>query len=151
MGEDTGEVVEDHRLHFLQGGNVLSPLTGGEVPKDGEETRDEIALLIPPPRRHRHCYHGVLAPNAPLQEQLTNRTGQPVTGESVVSANKSKAGEREEQAVGCLFASIWAMLLARVYEINPLVYPRCGGEMRIIALTYRDVLMLREACLQGCR
>ncbi len=26
------------------------------------------------------------------------------------------------------------MLLARIYEINPLVCPRCGGEMKIIAL-----------------
>ncbi|MES9859144.1 MAG: transposase zinc-binding domain-containing protein [Sedimenticola sp.] len=52
---------------------------------------------------------------------------------------------------GNLFASVWAMLLARIYEINSLVCLRCGGEMRIIALTYRDVLMLREACLQGCR
>ncbi len=30
-------------------------------------------------------------------------------------------------------ASIWAMLLARIYEINPLACSRCGGEMRIIA------------------
>ncbi|MES9858981.1 MAG: hypothetical protein ABW166_20625 [Sedimenticola sp.] len=104
--------------------------------------------LIPPPRRHRHRYHGVLAPNAPLREQVTNRAGLPVTGESVVSADKPKAVESEEPAASCLFASIWAMLIARIYEINPLVCPRCGGEMRIIALTYRDVLMLREA---GCR
>ncbi len=41
------------------------------------------------------------------------------------------------------------MLLARIYEINPLLCSRCGGEMRIIALTYRDVLMLREAGVPG--
>ncbi|MES9882537.1 MAG: transposase [Sedimenticola sp.] len=97
------------------------------------EFLDRIALLIPPPRRHRHRYHGVLAPNAPLREQVTNRAGLLVTGESVVSDDKPKTGESEEQAAGCLFASIWAMLLARIYEINPLVCPRCGGEMRIIA------------------
>ncbi len=33
------------------------------------EFLDRIALLIPPPRRHRHRYHGVLAPNAPLRKQ----------------------------------------------------------------------------------
>ena len=27
----------------------------------------------------------------------------------------------------------WALLLARIYEVFPLVCPRCGGEMRIIA------------------
>ncbi|MES9901458.1 MAG: transposase [Sedimenticola sp.] len=103
------------------------------------EFLDRIALLIPPPRRHRHRYHGVLAPNAPLREQVTNRAGQPVTGESVVSADKPKAVESEEPAASCLFVSIWAMMLARIYEINPLVCPRCGGEMRIIAfITERE-------------
>jgi hypothetical protein len=29
-----------------------------------------LAALIPPPRRHRHRYYGVLAPNALLQSQL---------------------------------------------------------------------------------
>ncbi|MEJ1374968.1 MAG: hypothetical protein RPT94_08095 [Candidatus Sedimenticola sp. (ex Thyasira tokunagai)] len=39
-------------------------------------------------RRHRHRYHGVLAPNAPLREQATARAGLPVTGESVQGAVK---------------------------------------------------------------
>ncbi len=99
------------------------------------EFLDRVATLMPPPRRHRHRYHGVLAPNALLREQVTSRAGLPVTSESVVSADKPKTGESEEPAAGCPFASIWAMLLARIYEINPLVCPRCGGEMRIIALT----------------
>ncbi|MES9859038.1 MAG: hypothetical protein ABW166_20940 [Sedimenticola sp.] len=78
---------------------------------------------------------------------------QPVTEESVAGDDKPEAtesgeGERGEQAVGCLFASIWAMLLARIYEIKPLACSRCGGEMRIIVLMYREVLMPREA---GCR
>jgi hypothetical protein len=37
------------------------------------------------------------------------------------------------------------------YESAPLVCPQCGADMRIIALTYRDVLMAREARLQGRR
>jgi hypothetical protein len=39
----------------------------------------------------------------------------------------------------------WALLLARIYEVFPLVCPKCGGEMRIIAviteaLAVRDIL-----------
>jgi hypothetical protein len=30
------------------------------------ELIERLAALIPPPRRHRHRYCGVLAPNAPL-------------------------------------------------------------------------------------
>ncbi len=36
---------------------VLTPL----------ELIDQLAALIPPPRLHRHRYHGVLAPNSPLR------------------------------------------------------------------------------------
>ncbi|OQX32104.1 MAG: hypothetical protein B0D96_03155 [Candidatus Sedimenticola endophacoides] len=102
------------------------------------EFLDRVALLIPPPRRHRHRYHGVLAPNAPLRKAVTARAGLPVGEEipemdSEPTAANSGAEVGEEQAVATLFASLWAMLLARIYEINPLVCPSCGGEMRIIA------------------
>jgi hypothetical protein len=33
---------------------------------DGQVEFAEAPALIPPPRIHRHRYHGVLAPNAPL-------------------------------------------------------------------------------------
>ncbi|MES9856675.1 MAG: transposase [Sedimenticola sp.] len=96
---------------------------------------NRIALLIPPPRRHRHRYNGVLAPNAPLRKQVTERAGLPVSGDAMVSEviSKATAGEGGEEATGNLIASVWAMLLARIYEINPLVCMRCGGEMRVIA------------------
>jgi hypothetical protein len=32
---------------------------------------DRLVALIPPPRAHRHRYHGVLAPNAPLRPAVT--------------------------------------------------------------------------------
>jgi len=32
---------------------------------------DRLAALIPPPRRHRHRYVGVLAPNSPLRAAVT--------------------------------------------------------------------------------
>jgi hypothetical protein len=35
------------------------------------ELIERLAALMPPPRRHRHRYYGVLAPNAPLCAQVT--------------------------------------------------------------------------------
>ncbi len=35
------------------------------------ELLERLALLIPPQRRHRHRYYGVLAPNAPLRPAVT--------------------------------------------------------------------------------
>jgi hypothetical protein len=42
------------------------------------ELLDRLAVLIPPPRSHRHRYCGVLAPNARLRPMVTARTGLPV-------------------------------------------------------------------------
>ena len=36
-------------------------------------------------------------------------------------------------------AYLWAMLMARIYEVFPLVCPQCGGELKIVAfLTEAD-------------
>ena len=35
------------------------------------ELIEPLAALIPPPRLHRHRYHGVLAPNSPQRAQVT--------------------------------------------------------------------------------
>jgi len=41
------------------------------------EFLDHVAALIPPPRKHRHRYFGVLAPNAPWREAVTARADYP--------------------------------------------------------------------------
>ena len=48
------------------------------------EFRGRIAALIPTPRKHRHRYFGVLAPNSPWREALTSRAGLPLETEAVV-------------------------------------------------------------------
>lgn len=37
------------------------------------EFLDRLATILPPPRIHRHSYHGVFAPNAPLRPLVTER------------------------------------------------------------------------------
>ncbi|MGI9336517.1 MAG: transposase [Gammaproteobacteria bacterium] len=44
------------------------------------ELLERLSQLRPPPRRHRHHYHGVLAPNAPMRPAVTARAGQPLEG-----------------------------------------------------------------------
>ena len=34
----------------------------------------------------------------------------------------------------CASRSAWARLIAQVYEVNPLVCPRCASEMRVLAV-----------------
>ncbi len=40
-------------------------------------------------------------------------------------------------------AYVWALLLARIYEVLPLVCPKCGGEMKIIAFI-TEAAVIRE-------
>ena len=40
----------------------------------------------------------------------------------------------EDESIGGLNKS-WARLIQKIYEVDPLVCPRCGGKMRIIANT----------------
>jgi hypothetical protein len=115
------------------------------------ELIERLAALIPPPRRHRHRYYGVLAPNASLRGQVTALAGVPdgtpaaAATESIAATaaprvTPSRSSEGTEEAPGEAEAIhrraaryAWALLLARIYEVFPLVCPRCGGEMRIIA------------------
>ncbi|MBK8387361.1 MAG: transposase [Candidatus Accumulibacter sp.] len=115
------------------------------------ELINRLAALIPPPRRHRHRYYGVLAPNAPLRGQVTALAGVPdgtpaadatesIAATAAPSVTPSRSSEGTEEAPGEAEAILrraaryaWALLLARIHEVFPLVCPRCGGEMRIIA------------------
>ena len=106
------------------------------------EFLETLSRLIPPPRVHRHRYHGVLAPNARLrarvialgrddpdasepEEGLPGTPGdEPAThfqGDSVATLTSAAARSR------------WARLLARIYEVFPLRCPDCGSDMRILA------------------
>ena len=64
---------------------------------------------------------------------MTARAGQPVNAVVEADPVETKPVELDESSVGALTASIWAMLITRIYEINPLICPMCGNEMRIIA------------------
>ena len=108
------------------------------------ELSERLAALIPPPRRHRHRYYGVLAPNASLRGQVTALAsvpnGAPAADATESIAAPSRSSEGAEEAPGEAEAILrraarttWAVLLARIHEVFPLVCPRCGGEMRIIA------------------
>ena len=109
------------------------------------ELLDKLAKLIPPPRKHptawmqelgrrrmpkpRLRYYGVLAPNAPLRKVVTTQADKTVAATAI---SGSKNEEMESRKKPCA-RYLWAALLARIYEVLPLVCPHCGSEMRLIA------------------
>ncbi len=60
------------------------------------ELIERLAALIPPPRRHRHRYYGVLAPNALLQSQL-----RPVSAEEQSPKRSNLGLPRRLLLAGC--------------------------------------------------
>ena len=52
------------------------------------ELLDKLAQLIPPPKRHRHHYHGVLAPNSPTRAKIIGRVDQEPASEAVAAAKE---------------------------------------------------------------
>jgi hypothetical protein len=55
----------------LRGSGLVSE--DGVREKDSAQTLDRLAKILPPSPIHRHRYHGVFAPNAPLRPLVTAR------------------------------------------------------------------------------
>jgi len=92
------------------------------------ELVEKLAAIIPPPRLHMVRYHGVLAPRAGCRRE-------------VVGARKPKGDERkvlaDDDGNDCAHAPCrwmpWAKLMRRVFAIDVLECPKCGGKMKILA------------------
>jgi len=112
------------------------------------EFLDRLAAILPPPRIHRHRYHGVFAPNAPLRSLVTARAHQdhadavqdavpdlplPAPLPPTASPPKPRNPEPQPPDPGPSRPSPWAALLARIYEVFPLICPACGTALTFIA------------------
>ncbi|HPD70194.1 MAG TPA: transposase [Candidatus Krumholzibacteria bacterium] len=89
--------------------------------------------LLAPPRRHRHRYCGVLAPNARLRSSVTATAGPAGTVLQELEQAWAATGLCGDAARRRPASGSWALLLARIYENRPLQSPRCGGPLRIVA------------------
>jgi len=83
-----------------------------------------LAAFIPPARRHRHHYHGVFAPSAPQRRLLVASARQ--TPKNLVPPELQQTVNEVTKV-----SFSWAKLIARIYEVNPLLCTSCGKEMKI--------------------
>jgi len=88
----------------------------------------KLAALIPPPRQHQCRYHGILAPSAAWRGYVVPKA--------------ERAGDAPRQAsCGAVAATPpcesryrpWAVLMRRVFALDVLECPRCGGRMTVVA------------------
>ncbi len=99
----------------------------------------KFARLIPPARIHLVRYFGALAPRSPLRQAVTRAArektnfpelcgGMAVSG--VLAAEEGVLRPERKAGGG---AKSWAACMRRVFEINPISCPSCGGTMKAIA------------------
>ena len=134
------------RLVLLEEGQTLSyrlpkPRPNGQttITLTALEFLDLIARLIPPPKRHRLRYFGVLAPNASLRQAVTARAGLPIDGDPpTVSTTRETQPPVEPEHTPCppASSSVWAMLLARIYECFGSLVIHVGSLVSWAALKY---------------
>ena len=122
---------------------------------------ERLLALVPPPRRHLVTYHGVLAPAAGLRSRVVPRVEEDEAAdegvevvpeeravEAVLALRRRRKvvphapnGGRPARAVGPLRRYPWAELLRRVFAIDVLSCPHCGGVRRLLAaITDRDAI-----------
>jgi hypothetical protein len=97
-----------------------------------------VLVQIPDPRRHLVRYYGAYS-NASRGKRK----------KAAAPAEPSSPHEASEDAAipdGPYRAALrrrWAELIRRVYEVDPLICPRCGSQMRVIGFITQPALIDR--------
>ena len=82
-----------------------------------------LAALVPPPRAHLVTYHGVLAPAAAMRAAIVPAApSRSRRACATASSGPRRCGRHP-----------WAELLRRVFLVDVLRCPRCGGRRKIVA------------------
>ena len=110
-----------------------------ELRLSASEFLDRIAALIPPPRKHRQRYFGVLAPNSPWRALVTAQAGRKLT-----AGSKAPRPKPEREVAGATRAGqgsrcLWARWLARIHGLFALKCSRCGGRVRLVGFITEPV------------
>ena len=92
---------------------------------DADEFVARVLVQLPDPRRHLVRYYGAYSNRARGQRRKAKERLQG-SGSGEVKDAVPPPPER------AALRRRWANLIRRVYEVDPLVCPRCGAEMRVI-------------------
>jgi len=120
-------------------GHESSGLNEREVEAfDPREFLARVIMHIPEPRRHLVRYYGWYS----NVSRGKRRKAEAADGEvgAMGVAPDSRAAQVEARDARALRRS-WAQLIKRIYEVDPMVCPSCGSEMKVISfITEHDVI-----------
>jgi hypothetical protein len=117
------------------------------------ELMERLAALVHPPRFNITRFYGIFAPAASLRPRVI-RDAESSTPprhpgcQSRIDAAATEPGKTKKKR-GCQPRNYqWATLMERVFELDVLACPRCGGRMRILAaIDTPDAIHKILACL----
>ena len=120
------------------------------VTLDPYELIARICAMVPPPRFHMIRFHGVLAPNSALREQVVASARPYVPPHENTAPNPvqlplfGKHFEQSDADVRDKRRKPWAWLLRHVFAIDVSVCPECAGPMK-----WREVALTADAIRRG--
>ena len=97
------------------------------------ELLERLAVLIPRPRVNLILYHGVLAPRALWRAWVVARDAR--VGRAAAQAVDTAPIPPADTTQGSGRGRLWAELMRRSFGLDVLACPRCGGRLRLMALT----------------
>jgi hypothetical protein len=97
-----------------------------------------VLVQIPDPRRHLVRYYGAYSNASRGKRKKASAPAEPSSphqppADAPVPDRPHRAALRRR----------WAELIRRVYEVDPLLCPHCGGEMRVISFITQPALIDR--------
>ena len=111
---------------------------------DPLELIEKLSVLIPAPRFHTLRFHGLLAPHSSWRSQIIPRPGDAVEQQVGAAGKGVESGAGSGSTPPSHSAGLsWAALLKRVFALDVLLCPSCGGRRRIVGV-YTGGQRLRE-------
>ena len=110
----------------------------------------EVTQHVPDKGEHLVRYYGWYSYR---QRGIRARARQPGAPEAeTVRIDRSALSSQQTQRSGPRPGSVstWAMLIKRVYEVDPLACPCCGGQMKIVSFIERSQQEVIERILRHC-
>ena len=104
---------------------------------------ERLAALVPPPRAHQLTYHGVLAPASAWRDLVVPKRAPASTSPSCGPLAPNSPTAPSTSARSRSSRSTWAELLRRVFAVDVLTCPHCGGPRRLIAQLTDPIVVRR--------
>jgi hypothetical protein len=117
------------------------------------ELMERLAALVPPPRFNIVRYYGVLAPASSLRPYIVPEDKSDIAPAHPGCSAKAEISTTEEAETKPKRGKkpknySWAQLMKRVFELDVLVCPRCGLQMRVLcAIHPPDAIQKILTCL----